>query len=71
MFHSQLLFENRKNHHRAMDSLQASLDIEMVAKLVALRMKKKLESEINDLEIALDHANKVKISNYSTQVELD
>ena len=54
-----------------MDSLQASLDIEMVAKLDALRMKKKLESEINDLEIALDHANKVKISNYSTQVELD
>lgn len=41
-----------------MDSLQASLDTEIVAKLEALRMKKKLESEINDMEIALDHANK-------------
>merc|ERR1712156_1224405 len=52
-------FENtRKNHSRAMDSLQASLEAEQRAKAEALRIKKKLESDINELEIALDHANK-------------
>merc|ERR1711936_144834 len=52
-------FENsRKNHARAMDSLQASLEAEARAKAEALRIKKKLESDINELEIALDHANK-------------
>merc|ERR1712218_383068 len=52
-------FENtRKNHMRAMDSLQASLDAEQRAKAEALRIKKKLEGDINELEIALDHANK-------------
>jgi len=52
-------FDNsRKNHARAMDSLQASLEAESRAKAEALRIKKKLESDINELEIALDHANK-------------
>merc|ERR1719322_1394150 len=52
-------FENtRKNHQRAMESLQASLEAESRAKAEALRIKKKLESDINELEIALDHANK-------------
>merc|ERR1712119_271673 len=48
----------RKNHARAMDSLQASLETEQRGKAEALRIKKKLEGEINELEIALDHANK-------------
>merc|ERR1712066_129136 len=48
----------RKNHARAMDSMQASLESEQGAKAEALRIKKKLEGEINELEIALDHANK-------------
>jgi len=52
-------FENtRKNHARAMDSMQASLESEQRAKAEGLRIKKKLEGEINELEIALDHANK-------------
>merc|ERR1711890_134393 len=52
-------FENsRKNHARAMESMQASLESEQNAKAEALRMKKKLEGDINELEIALDHANK-------------
>merc|ERR1711922_108824 len=52
-------FDNtRKNHNRAMESLAASLEAEQRAKSEALRIKKKLESDINELEIALDHANK-------------
>ncbi|XP_063225508.1 myosin heavy chain, muscle isoform X33 [Bacillus rossius redtenbacheri] len=52
-------FENtRKNHQRALDSMQASLEAEAKGKAEALRLKKKLEADINELEIALDHANK-------------
>merc|ERR1719410_459287 len=55
-------FENtRKNHQRAMDSMGASLEAEQRAKADALRIKKKLESDINELEIALDHANKANM----------
>merc|ERR1719175_283377 len=48
----------RKNHSRAMESMQASLESEQRNKPEALRIKKKLEGDINELEIALDHANK-------------
>ncbi|XP_021952513.2 myosin heavy chain, muscle isoform X2 [Folsomia candida] len=52
-------FENtRKNHQRTMESMQASLEAEAKGKAEALRMKKKLEADINELELALDHANK-------------
>merc|ERR1712241_1365026 len=68
-------FENsRKNHARAMDSMQASLEGEQRSKAEALRIKKKLEGEINELEIALDHANKANneaqksIKRYQTQL---
>merc|ERR1712179_744149 len=48
----------RKNHARAMDSIGASIETEQRAKGEALRIKKQLEGEINELEIGLDHANK-------------
>merc|ERR1719483_84491 len=48
----------RKNHARAMDSVQASLESEQKAKSEALRIKKKLEGDINELEIGVDQANK-------------
>ncbi|KAK3868077.1 hypothetical protein Pcinc_026512 [Petrolisthes cinctipes] len=52
-------FENtRKCHQQAMDSMQATLEAESKAKAEALRLKKKLESDINELEISLDHSNK-------------
>merc|ERR1712002_538914 len=45
-------------HQRAMESMSASLEAEQKAKGEALRVKKALEGEINELEIGLDHANK-------------
>ncbi|VDK52965.1 unnamed protein product [Anisakis simplex] len=55
-------FENtRKNHQRALESMQASLETETRGRTELLRMKKKLESDINDLEVALDHANKANV----------
>ena len=47
-----------KNHVHAMDSLQASFEAEQGAKAEALCIKKKFQGDINELEIALDHANK-------------
>merc|ERR550532_3095770 len=41
-----------------MESLGASIEAEQRAKGEALRVKKALEGEINELEIGLDHANK-------------
>merc|ERR1711887_418114 len=41
-----------------MDSIGASIETEQRAKGEALRVKKQLEGEINELEIGLDHANK-------------
>ena len=41
-----------------MDSVGASLEAEQRSKAEALRIKKKLEGEINELEIGLDSANK-------------
>merc|ERR1711937_1084049 len=68
-------FDNtRKNHARAMDSMQASLESEQKSKAEALRTKKKLEGDINEYEIALDHANKANkeagksIKGYAGQV---
>jgi chromosome segregation ATPase len=52
-------FENtRKNHQRALDSMQASLESEAKGRAELHRVKKNLESDINELEISLDHANK-------------
>ncbi|CAF0824471.1 unnamed protein product [Rotaria sordida] len=48
----------RRNHARAIESMQASLEAETRAKAEALKQKKKLESDINELESALDHANR-------------
>ena len=47
-----------KNHTRAMESMQESLESEQRSKAEALRIKKKLEGDINEFEIALDHSNK-------------
>jgi hypothetical protein len=38
--------------------MQASLEAESRSKAEALKQKKKLESDINELEIALDHSNR-------------
>merc|ERR1712218_356804 len=47
----------RKTHQRAVESMQASLETEAKAKTEAFRHKKKLEADLNELDIALEHAN--------------
>uniref|UniRef100_A0A3P8V2F2 Myosin-16-like n=1 Tax=Cynoglossus semilaevis TaxID=244447 RepID=A0A3P8V2F2_CYNSE len=48
----------RKNHARAVESLQASLEAEAKGRAEALRMKKKMEGDMNEMEIQLEHANR-------------
>ena len=41
---------SRKNHQRALESMQASLEAEARAKEEALRIKKKNEADINEVK---------------------
>ena len=50
-----------KTHARAIDSVQTSLESEQKAKAETLRIKKKIDGDINEVEIALDHANKANM----------
>merc|ERR1712181_64217 len=61
----------RKNHARAMESMSASLEAEQKAKGEALRVKKALEGEINELEIGLDHANKANSEGLKSKQSLN
>ena len=44
----------RKSHQRALESLQASLDAEVRGKADGLKLKKKLEADVNELELQVD-----------------
>merc|ERR1712158_148435 len=47
----------KKNVAKAIDGMQMELESETKGKVEALRMKKKLESDVCDLGVALEHAN--------------
>merc|ERR1712055_673113 len=53
----------RKNFSKAVDNMQTALEIESKGKAEALRMKKKLEADVTELEMALDHVNAASIEN--------
>merc|ERR1712111_59510 len=47
----------RKNFMKAIDGMQSALEMESKGKAEALRMKKKLECDVGELETSLEHAN--------------
>ncbi|NXQ26821.1 MYH1B protein, partial [Alaudala cheleensis] len=49
----------KKNHERIVETMQAVLDAEIRSRNEALRMKKKMEGDLNEIEIQLSHANRV------------
>ncbi|XP_043208682.1 myosin heavy chain, muscle-like isoform X1 [Amphibalanus amphitrite] len=58
-------FENaRRSHQRQMESMQASLEAEAKGRTEAMRMKKKLEQDITELEVAVERAN---VETFETQ----
>merc|ERR1711937_285522 len=48
----------RRNGQRALESMQTTMDSESKARAEAIRQKKKLEGDFNDIEIQLGHANR-------------
>ena len=53
----------RKNFAKALDGLQVAVENESKAKNEALRIKKKLEADVIDLGMALEHANAANAEN--------
>ncbi|XP_077474736.1 myosin-4-like [Stigmatopora argus] len=48
----------RKNNQRVMESMQTTLDAEVRSRNDALRVKKKMDGDLNEMEIQLGHANR-------------
>ncbi|GCB85451.1 hypothetical protein scyTo_0026148, partial [Scyliorhinus torazame] len=46
------------NHQRTMELMQATLDSEAKARNEAIRLKKKMEGDLNEMELQLNHANR-------------
>ncbi|XP_045072282.1 myosin-8-like isoform X3 [Coregonus clupeaformis] len=47
----------KRNHQRTVDTLQSALDSETRSRNDAVRVKKKMEGDLNEMEIQLCHAN--------------
>merc|ERR1719249_555643 len=64
----------KKNMSKAIDGMQAAFEAESKGKAEAQRMKKKLEADIAELEMCLEHANSTNletqksIKKYQTQI---
>ncbi|XP_066520241.1 myosin heavy chain, fast skeletal muscle [Hoplias malabaricus] len=48
----------KRNSQRVIDSMQTTLDAEIRSRNDALRIKKKMEGDLNEMEIQLSHANR-------------
>ncbi|XP_036610531.1 myosin-2 isoform X4 [Trichosurus vulpecula] len=72
----------KRNHIRVVESMQSTLDAEIRSRNDAIRLKKKMEGDLNEMEIQLNHANRMAaeaLRNYrntqtilkDTQIHLD
>merc|ERR1712200_177401 len=65
----------KKTYQKSIESMQSSLENETRAKGEAIRQKKKLEADMNELSIALEHANgsntesQATIKKYQNQIK--
>ncbi|XP_078426856.1 myosin-4 [Cetorhinus maximus] len=48
----------KRNHQRVVETMQTSLEAEIRSRNDALRIKKKMEGDLNEMEIQLGHANR-------------
>ncbi|XP_078426857.1 myosin-4-like [Cetorhinus maximus] len=48
----------KRNYQRTVDTMQTALDAEIRSRNDALRIKKKMEGDLNEMEIQLNHANR-------------
>ncbi|XP_065271764.1 myosin-1B isoform X1 [Emys orbicularis] len=49
----------KRNHIRAVESMQSTLDAEIRSRNEAMRLKKKMEGDLNEMEIQLSHASRL------------
>uniref|UniRef100_A0A8B9F514 Myosin-7B n=1 Tax=Amazona collaria TaxID=241587 RepID=A0A8B9F514_9PSIT len=49
----------KRNHLKVVESMQSTLDAEIRSRNEALRLKKKMEGDLNEMEIQLSHANRL------------
>ncbi|KAM7423236.1 hypothetical protein PAMA_011003 [Pampus argenteus] len=72
----------RRYNQRTLESMQATLDAEVKSRSEAVRLKKKMESDLNEMEVQLSHANRqasesqrllrnIQIQIKDVQLELD
>ncbi|XP_038606682.1 myosin-1-like [Tachyglossus aculeatus] len=72
----------KRNHLRVVETMQSVLDAEIRSRNDAIRLKKKMEGDLNEMEIQLNHANRMAaeaLKNYrntqailkDTQLHLD
>ncbi|XP_008591292.1 PREDICTED: myosin-4-like [Galeopterus variegatus] len=72
----------KRNHIRVVETMQSTLDAEIRSRNDAIRLKKKMEGDLNEMEIQLNHANRMAaeaLKNYrntqsilkDTQIHLD
>lgn len=54
----QLLFQIRRKQQCTIDSMQSSLDSEAKSRIEATRLKKKMEEDLNEMELQLSCANR-------------
>lgn len=48
----------KRNHQCVLETMQSALDAEMRSKNDTIRIKKKMETDLNEMEIQLSHANR-------------
>ncbi|XP_042549022.1 myosin-2 isoform X3 [Dipodomys spectabilis] len=49
----------KRNHIRVVESMQSTLDAEIRSRNDAIRIKKKMEGDLNEMEIQLNHSNRM------------
>lgn len=52
------LEQMKRNHQRTVETMQSALDAEIRSKNDAVRIRKKMETDLNEMEIQLSHANR-------------
>lgn len=48
----------RRGHQRSLEAMQVSLDSEIRSRSEAVRLRKKMESDLSEMEVQLAHVNK-------------
>ncbi|XP_054628952.1 myosin-7B-like [Dunckerocampus dactyliophorus] len=60
----------RRSHKRSEEAMQASLEAEIRSRSEAVRLRKKMESDLNEMEVQLSHANKQAAESQKTITQL-